>query len=227
MPNRRRISRLSPERRTADIMAAAREVFSEKGFNDTLISDIAERAGVVEGSLYRYFENKRDLLFRVAEDWFEEMIDSDEATLIAISGGRNRLRYVIHRHLTAIRTEPAMSRLVFQHLRPDPQYRETRLFALHQQYTRQLVSVVEGGRAAGEFRKDVSARLVRDLVYGCVEHRTWAFLRGEGDFDTGKLADDLADLVFSGIRTPRTAGGLNDAVDRLEAVTEAITGQAI
>ena len=225
MPNRRRVSRLPPERRTADILAAAREVLSEKGFNDTLISDIAERAGVVEGSIYRYFENKRDLLFRVAEDWFEEMIDADEATLMAISGGRNRLRYVIYRHLTAIRTEPAMSRLVFQHLRPDPQYRETRLFALHRAYTRQLVRVVEDGIAAGEFRAGVSPRLVRDLVYGCVEHRTWAFLRGEGDFDSGVLADDLADLVFSGIRRPEPARGLGDAVERLEAVTEALAGR--
>ena len=70
---RRQVSRLPAERRISDIMLAARVVFTEKGYNDALISDIADRAGVVEGSIYRFFTNKRDLLVRVVEHWYEEI----------------------------------------------------------------------------------------------------------------------------------------------------------
>ena len=216
MATKRRASRLSPEQRTADIMAAARAVFAEKGFNDTVISEIADRAGVVEGSIYRYFRNKRELMFRVAEDWFEEMISTDEPTLAAVRGTWNRLRFIIHRHLTSIRSQPDLSRLVFQHLRPDPGYRDTRLFALHQSYTSRLTSLVQEGIEAGDIRADLSPALVRDMIYGCIEHRTWAFLREEGDFDPDALADQVTDLVRHGLQTRDEPSGLDEALARLE-----------
>ena len=64
---RRQVFRLPRERRVSGLMAAARAVFSEKGYQETSTAEIAERAGVVEGTIYRYFSNKRDLLIKVVE----------------------------------------------------------------------------------------------------------------------------------------------------------------
>ena len=217
MPVKRRASRLSPEKRTADILVAARAVFAERGYSDTVMAEIAERAGVVEGSIYRYFRNKRDLMFQMAEAWFEALIKTDEATLGAIGGARNRLRFIIHRHLTAIHEEPDLSRLVFQHLRPDPDYREKRLFALNRAYTARVVEVVKAGVAAGEIRGDVSASLVRDVIFGSIEHRTWAFLRHEGDFDIERLSDQLVDHVWAGLAVPGVQADIGAALARIEA----------
>src|SRR4051812_3823656 len=73
-PPRPTVFRLPRERRVADIMRAARMVFEEKGYDAALISDIAERAQVVEGTIYRYFENKRALLTKVVEHWYTGML---------------------------------------------------------------------------------------------------------------------------------------------------------
>ncbi|MBR3194662.1 helix-turn-helix domain-containing protein, partial [Bosea sp. (in: a-proteobacteria)] len=83
---KRQVNRLPPERRISDIMAAAKEVFVEKGYNDALITDIALRAGVVEGSIYRFFANKRELLVKVVEHWFEEMLRDDAEQFAAVRG---------------------------------------------------------------------------------------------------------------------------------------------
>jgi TetR/AcrR family transcriptional regulator, fatty acid metabolism regulator protein len=48
-----------------DILAAAIKVFAETGFFDAKISKIAERANVSIGSIYVYYENKDDLLFKI------------------------------------------------------------------------------------------------------------------------------------------------------------------
>jgi len=117
---KRQVNRLPPERRIADIMTAARQVFTEKGYAESLISDIAERAGVVEGTIYRFFANKRELLQRVAEDWFVEMMARDEEAFGSVRGEWNQIRFIAHHHLTSIRRDPALSRLVMQELRPDP-----------------------------------------------------------------------------------------------------------
>lgn len=217
---RRQVNRLPAERRIADIMLAARAVFTEKGYSDALISDIAERAGVVEGSIYRFFTNKRDLLIRVVEHWYEEMIASDDEQFGGVRGTWNRIRFIIHHHLASIRREPALSRLVFQELRPDPEYRSTRLFQLNQAYTHRIIDVVKAGVAEGELRGDISPSLVRDMVYGCIEHRTWAFLRNEGEFELDATADGITDIVYRGLVADRRPphDPVSDTLSRLESV---------
>jgi hypothetical protein len=138
-----------------------------------------------------------------------------------VRGTWNRIRFIVHHHLMSIRREPALSRLVFQELRPDPDYRKTRLYQLNQAYTHRIVDVVREAAATGEFRSDFSASLVRDLVYGCIEHRTWAFLRNEGDFDAAQTADGITDIVYRGLAKPAGSSvPVADSISRLEAVAE-------
>lgn len=222
---RRTIRRQPSEKRIADIMRAAREVFTEHGYSEALISDIAERAGVVEGSIYRFFRSKRDLLIRVAEAWFEEMLAEDDVQFAAIEGTRNRLRYIVFQHLVTIRTEPALSRIVLQELRTDPDYRSSRLYRLNQTYTHRVIALVRDCVASGEFRPETSPVLVRDMLYGCIEHRTWAFLRNEGEFDVVATADSIAGMIYRAVvaePAPEEADipdGLGLAIARLEGVT--------
>lgn len=217
-PVKRRVHRLSRERRVSDIMLAARDVFREKGYEEAPLSEIAERANVVEGSIYRYFDNKRDLLVKVIEDWYEGMLADYDKQLSGISGTRNRLRFMIWRHLATIHEDPALCQLMFLHLRTGPNYSATGVHELNRQYTRRTLDIVKEGIAAGEFRANVSLRLVRDMIYGCIEHRTWAYLRGEGDFDPEETADQIVELVLAGLEPP--SGGRSsldpDLVARLE-----------
>jgi TetR/AcrR family fatty acid metabolism transcriptional regulator len=216
---RRQVNRLPAERRISDIMLAARSVFTEYGYSDALISDIAERAGVVEGSIYRFFTNKRELLVKVVEHWYEEMLARDDEQFASVRGVWNQIRFIVHHHLTTIRREPALSRLVFQELRPDPNYRKTRLFQLNQAYTHRIIDVIKAAVAEGELQPDVSPTLVRDMIYGCVEHRTWAFLRNEGDFDADQTADGIADIIYRGLLMRRGADdAVAGALTRLERV---------
>jgi TetR/AcrR family transcriptional regulator, fatty acid metabolism regulator protein len=136
-----------------------------------------------------------------------------------VRGAWNQIRFIVHHHLTTIRREPALSRLVFQELRPDPNYRKTRLFQLNQAYTHRIIDVIKAAAAQGELESDVSPALVRDMIYGCVEHRTWAFLRNEGDFDADQTADGIADIIYRGLLVRRSADdAVAGALSRLESV---------
>lgn len=216
---RRTATRQSRERRVADIMAAARHVFETKGYDDALLSEIAQRARVVEGTIYRYFDNKHDLLVKVIEHWYEAMLSDYDARLAGIAGTRNRLRFMIWRHLSAIHDDPALCRLMFQHLRPSGDYVGTAVFNLNRQYTRRTLDIVREGVAKGELRPDVSLIVVRDMIYGCVEHRTWAYLRGEGALDPDSAADAIVDLVYRGLQLPGPRETSADVAARIEAVT--------
>jgi AcrR family transcriptional regulator len=172
----------------------------------------------VEGSIYRFFENKRDLLIKTVERWYEDLLTQDDEPFHAIKGTWNRLRFVVYQHLSAIRREPALSRLVFHELRPDPQYRKTRLFQLNQVYTHRVIDIVEAAVASNEFRPDASGALARDMIFGAVEHRTWAFLRNEGEFSIEETADGLTDLVYHGLLDPRQTHAVDNTMERLQAL---------
>lgn len=53
------------EQRRQDIVNAASEVFGEKGFHNAKIEDIAIRAGIAHGTVYRYFPNKQALAMEI------------------------------------------------------------------------------------------------------------------------------------------------------------------
>ncbi len=55
------------EARRIQILVGAAQVFSEKGFHKATTKEIAKAAGVSEGTIYNYFDNKRDLLVAMVE----------------------------------------------------------------------------------------------------------------------------------------------------------------
>ena len=58
----------------ADILQAAFMEFSERGYHQTAIADIAKRLGIGHGTFYRYFENKRDILEHVINDTAMQLV---------------------------------------------------------------------------------------------------------------------------------------------------------
>lgn len=191
-------TRQAPQERTAAILAVSRDLLREVGYENFLPSEVARRCGISEGLVYRYFPTKRSLLTRVAEDWFEDMLKF-EPELENVAGARDRLRYVIAHDLEVIRKEPALTRYLYLELRPAPDYRGSRAHELNARFTSIVQTVIAEGIAAGDFRGDVDPRMVRDLVFGAIEYRTWGYLRGERPFPLGETADEIADLIYRGI----------------------------
>lgn len=62
------MSRPADPQRRGTILQAATEVFLEKGYSETRLSDIAERAGIVTSTLYLYFASKEEMVQAIAGD---------------------------------------------------------------------------------------------------------------------------------------------------------------
>lgn len=55
------------EKRRQDILEAGLKLFAEKGYNGSTTAEIAREAGVAEGTIFRHFSTKKDLLIAVLE----------------------------------------------------------------------------------------------------------------------------------------------------------------
>lgn len=60
--------------RVQEIRAAAGRVVAERGVAGATVEAIAEEAGIAKGTLYLYFQNRDDLLEKVANQAFEELL---------------------------------------------------------------------------------------------------------------------------------------------------------
>lgn len=201
------------ETRVRDILDAARHVFTHQGYDAAAVSDIAARCGVAQGTVYKYFDSKRELLLKVLADWYDEMFGDTTRELRALEGTRPKLRYLIGRHLRTIRDNPALSALMFVEVRSQPGYVGSELHALNRRYTSMLTRVLEDGVALGDLRADTPVRAIRDLLYGGIEHLAWRYLSGRGGLDVDASTEQVLAMLWGGIAAPDAASRARDATD--------------
>jgi len=215
LSRRPRTRRPRAERR-AEILEAARSVFAERGYGDAGMAEIAERAGVVEGTVYSYFETKRALLVAVMERFYDDLIRETASGLAAVRGVENRIRFVIQRQLETFTADLGLCRVILREARPDVALYEEAVLDLNRRYTGLALQVLEQGVASGELRRDIVPSVIRDLIYGGIEHAVWRFVFAEGALEAETLADQLADAILCGIRPPAEEPGRDETLARLE-----------
>jgi len=186
-------------RRAAEIIAAARETFLEKGFERASVSEIASKVGVVEGLLYSYFPTKRDMLNEVLRGMYEPLIQEMEENFNRIHGLRSRMRFLVWRHLRVYVEDPGLSRLVLHEVRTRPEYFNSALHGLHVRYTDFLMRTVRDAVVDGELPEGTDSAMVRGIVYGGLEHRMWGVLFGRDSVDLELETDRFTKMVLSGI----------------------------
>jgi AcrR family transcriptional regulator len=204
--------------RKREILDAAREVFTKSGYERTSMAEIASKVGVVEGALYKHFGSKRELLFESTRAFYEPLIEATARELTAVHGTRNRLRFVIGRQLAAFASHPALCRLIMHEIRPHEDYHGSVVLELNRKSTSAVIGILEEGKESGELRSDVKPALIRDVIFGGIEHLAWRALSGRGALDVEGQADALADLIWSGSAAqPSSGAGAGEELSRLRA----------
>jgi len=82
------------------ILQAAAQVFSDKGYHNASMRDIAKVTGTSLAGMYYYFPSKEDMLFSIQSYCFQAVIDGLARRLREQSEPAERLRAFIHNHLS-------------------------------------------------------------------------------------------------------------------------------
>ncbi|WP_164857406.1 TetR/AcrR family transcriptional regulator [Sphingomonas crocodyli] len=72
----------------AQVVATARKLFQERGFHQTAMAELSERAGISVGQIYRLFANKSEMIAAIIEDDTEAQIASMAEIRSAVAEGR-------------------------------------------------------------------------------------------------------------------------------------------
>lgn len=84
--------RLRRDQRRTQLLGAALDAFSEGGYHQTLMDDIAERAGVSKPVLYQHFDSKLDLYLAIARGVADEVLTTLSGALASSDSNPERVR---------------------------------------------------------------------------------------------------------------------------------------
>ena len=156
--------------RRAEILAAAREVFLAQPYEQASITQIAERAGCVVGTIYGYFEHKRDLFDAVLTEFYDDLIADIEPRFAVIEGTADRLRFLAARHLQITLDDASWLKVLSRENRGDQSYFGSKLHGLNRRYAQFITRTLADGIARGELRADLDPQMARDFFFGGLEH---------------------------------------------------------
>ena len=199
-----RKERVTGERKR-QILDAALAVFSDKGYAEATVPDIAEAAGIAVGSIYNYYESKRDLLVSVIESEIgAAVLGAMPPHLLEAGDYVATLEYLIRDRLDvafkgANRLMPLMAEI-----QRDEELRRLYTMQVVAPGTRFVQEHLRLGAARGELREvntDVVARVLIAIFIGLT-----ILYRLEGEegplsrVSRSQLADEVASLILKGIR---------------------------
>lgn len=184
--------------REASILDAAWALITERGFDRMTMADVALAVGLSEGSLYNYVPSKRELAIRVAERWFQARSEELAETLAALTGTRDRIGLLVHRHIAMILEQPELFLMWIREVRATDAYLTSSSREIFRTYTGLLRTTLAEAKTTGEIETALSDDMLRDMIYGGAEHIAWTAIvqNRTGDFDAGKAARQLSDTYW-------------------------------
>lgn len=137
------------EQNRKSILSSARKLISEGGFKDAQIQTIAEQAGVSSGLVYRYFDNKSQVLIEV----LSETINTELLVIDAITESDLTAEQKLHKAVTtfvkrALNSPQLAYSLMFE---PVDSLVEHERFRVKQLIKQSIIKILADGNASGEF----------------------------------------------------------------------------
>ena len=186
-------------KRDEEVLNAAAKVFSERGYSDASVQDVADELGILKGSLYHYIRTKEDLLFWLLEEVHrdvEEILDE-----IAEMDGVNPLEqldlYVRRQVVYNLENLKRIS-IYYQDLDRLSEPRRKNIIERRAEHDRFITSLISDAQAQGLANPDLDPRLLSNCLFATIIW-TYRWYKPRGRASREAVADVCAKFARAGI----------------------------
>ncbi len=182
------------------ILAAAISVFAEKGFYATRVSEIAKAAGVADGTIYLYFENKEDVLVSIFRDRIGQLIEVLKREIAEARSVEERIRRIVELQLGLLEGQRDLAEVVTVNLRQSSSLLKQYAVPLFGDYLDVIAGVIADGQEQGALREDLNPKIAARALWGGLDGiaLTWA-LTDPDPTKLRKAAQQYASLFLEGV----------------------------
>lgn len=185
--------------RHAEIVATAAELFLEKGYEGTSVQDIADRVGLLKGSLFYYISSKEDLLYAVLADIFTGAHSDIERISNLDAEPLTKIRRVAEAHVRNVLDNRDRTTIFFRDFRSLSEERRSQIAAEREFYAKAFTELLVAAQADGAICPDIDVKLTSGSLLGML-NMVHEWYPPSDAKRTGKLAEEVADLVVASIR---------------------------
>ena len=183
--------------RTQELYLTAAQLFFEKGFESTSVSDIASAMKITKAGLYYYFESKQELLFRIVTMGLDSVKDAVLDPARSIAEPEDRLRFIVTNH-AGLAAEGNHAVIIISH--------EINALTLDQraliqnrrrEYFESVRETLVELEKAGKLR-DIDITTATFTLFGMI---LWLprWYRSGGKLSVDRVCQDVCDLAFKGL----------------------------
>lgn len=191
------------------ILEAAVEIFSDKGFSAASTSEIAQKAGVAEGTIFRYYKTKKDLLLSIVGPTMSRMIapfvmrNFNGVLDMPFESYEAFLRAFILNRLEFARNNFKIIRILIQEIPFQPVLRKHFSENILSQVLERVTAITEHFKAKGEIIEAPTPAIIRFTVSSVIGYLvTRLLLMPEKDWNDEEEINLILSFMLHGIGGP-------------------------
>jgi AcrR family transcriptional regulator len=180
-----------------EILFAAAQIFSQKGFHATSMQDIAEAVNLQKASLYYHVSSKQEILVDVLDRALDLLIANMEEVMNRPLPPDEMLRQAMRAYLvTILENRDLSSVLLLEHRSLNPEQR-TRHVPRRDRFEKLWRDLIQRGQQEGNFCSSDPAMTARALLGALNWAITW--YRLDGELSPEMIADQFTDMFLIGL----------------------------
>ncbi|GAA4790365.1 TetR/AcrR family transcriptional regulator [Actinomycetospora chlora] len=188
------------EERWAQLLEVATQVFYEKGYDGASLQDIADRLGMLKGSLYYYIQSKEDLLFEVISEVHREGFAVVSSAAAGPGDPLDRLERTIRAHVEHACRNLVPTAVFLHELASLPTPRREAILGSGHAYQGVFRDLVAEARREGLVRDGVDPRVAGLSILGSTNW-VYRWFRPDGPSTPEEIGVQLAAMAVHGVAT--------------------------
>jgi TetR/AcrR family fatty acid metabolism transcriptional regulator len=181
------------------ILRAAIKVFSENGYFNSKVSDIARQAGVADGTVYLYFKNKDDILHSIFQHAMSIFIAEAKKELEKTDDPADKLRKIAKLHLEKLGKDRDLA-VVFQvELRGSTKFMEEFSTTAFAEYLNIIKEAFIEGQQKGIFRSDLNPTVCAKILFGALDEMVTNWILSKKNYPLAPMSETVISVFFNGV----------------------------
>ncbi|MBB4823608.1 AcrR family transcriptional regulator [Sporosarcina luteola] len=188
-----------------NILAAATEMFAQKGFAATSTSEIAKKAGVAEGTIFRHYKTKKDLLLSIVSPTMLRMIspfilkDINKVLNQDYERFEDFLREMIKNRQAFLDNNLQVVKVVIQEIPFHPELRDQFIQHVGQKVYQRFSETVQYYQAKGQIADIPPATVLRNVSSVILGYFATKYIVAPVGWDEEKEIDELIAFLAKGL----------------------------
>lgn len=183
------------------IIQVAQKLFARNGYDGTTTKELAEKAGIAEGTLFRHFTNKKAILVEVATQGWVDLL-TDLLTELSEMANYEAISHVMYKRMLRLGDNYDMMRICFMEVQFHQDLRERIQSEVIEKMTDVAEAFFQTAMERGVYRR-MNPRVIAQVFLGMFvvagfSHET-ILQPGANPQEMKEMAEGLADIFLNGV----------------------------